>query len=81
MIKYIGRTFQILIGRHDWTDPMSCSAATISDALDTLYFSGVGMSGYGWDRKILIGRIDWYLVILSSKTYVFEDKLTRCRSL
>ena len=28
----------------------------------------------------MFGRTDWYLVILSSKTYVFEDKLTRCLS-
>ena len=32
-------------------------------------------------HKILHGkRTDRYLVILSSKTYVFEDKMTRCWS-
>ena len=55
------------------------------DALDTLYFRGVGRntSRYvriGHGQKEMIGRTDWYLVILSSKTYVFEYKLTRCRS-
>ena len=45
--------------------------------LGALEGTRVGMSGYGKD---MIGRTDWYLVILSSKTYVFEDKLSRCRS-
>ena len=55
------------------------------NALDTLNFRGVGRSTSRHVRiwhgqKDMIGRIDWYLVILSSKTYVFEDKLTRCGS-
>ena len=29
-------------------------------------------------QKEVAGRIDYHLAILSSKTYVFEDKLTRC---
>ena len=52
------------------------------DALDTLYFRGVGRNTSQHVRiwhgqKEMIGRTDWYLVILSSKTYVFEDKLSR----
>ena len=31
-------------------------------------------------QKDMAGRVDWSLVILSSKTYVFEDKLTEYRS-
>ena len=31
-------------------------------------------------QKDMAGRADWSLVILSSKTYVFEDKLTENRS-
>ena len=30
--------------------------------------------------KEMTGRADQYLVMLSSKTYVFEDDLTRCWS-
>ena len=46
-------------------------------ALETLYFRGVGKntSRYVriWHRqKEMIGRTDWYLVILSSKTYVLR---------
>ena len=51
------------------------------DALDTLYF-GRNTSRHVliWHgKKEIIGRTYWYLVILSSKTYDFEDKLTRCR--
>ena len=55
------------------------------DAFDTLYFRAVGRNASRHVRiwhgqKEMIGRTDWYLVILSSNTYVFEDKLTRCRS-
>ena len=54
-------------------------------ALDTLYFRVIGRNTSRhvriWNgQKEMIGRTDWYLVILSSKTYVFEDKLTRFRS-
>ena len=28
-------------------------------------------------QKEISGQTDWYLVILSAKTYVFEDKLTK----
>ena len=46
------------------------------DALDTLYFSGVGRNTSRHVRiwhgqKEMTGRTDWYFVILSSKTYVF----------
>ena len=34
----------------------------------------------GHVQKDMAGRVDWSLVILSSKTYVFEDKLTEYRS-
>ena len=55
------------------------------DALDMLYFRGGGRNTSGHVRiwhgqKEMIGRTDWYLVIFSAKTYVFEDKLTRCQS-
>ena len=55
------------------------------DALGTLYFRGVGRNTSRHVRiwhgqKKMIGRTDWYLVILSSNAYVFEDKLTRCGS-
>ena len=29
-------------------------------------------------QKEITSQTDWYLVILSSKTYVFEDKMTKC---
>ena len=65
--------------------PCHAQQQQFSDALDMLYFRGVGRntSQYVriWHRqKERIGRTDWYLVILSSKTYVFEDRLTRCLS-
>ena len=48
-----------------------------SDALDTLDFRGVGRNTSRHVRvwhgqKEMIGRTDWYLVILSSKTYVLR---------
>ena len=54
-------------------------------ARGTLYFRGVGRNTSRHVRiwhgqKEMIGPTDWYLDILYSKTYVFEDKLTRCRS-
>ena len=47
------------------------------DALDTLCFRGVGRNTNRhvriWhEQKEMFGRTDWYLVILSSKTYVFR---------
>ena len=76
------RTFQILIGRHDTIGLIPCRAQQqqFSDALDALYFRGVGRNTSRhvriWHRlKEMIGRADWFLVILSSK-YIFEDKMT-----
>ena len=35
------------------------------------------MGKYGGTLKEIISQTDEYLVILSSKTYVFEDKMTK----
>ena len=32
----------------------------------------------GAEQHEIISQIDKYLVILSSKTYVFEDKMSKC---
>ena len=75
--------FSDIDGRHDAIGLIPCRAQQqqFSDSLDTLYFRGVGRNTSRhvriWlEQKEMIGRTDWYLVILSSKTYVFEDKLT-----
>ena len=50
------------------------------------YFLGEFPDGFARDicckdtQREMTGRTDKYLIGLSSKTYVFEDGLTRCRS-
>ena len=86
-IHRVTRTFQILKGWHDAIRLIPCRAQQqqFSDALEALYFRGVGRNRSRhvriWHRqKEMIGRTDWYLVILSSKTYVLRTNwLGVCR--
>ena len=59
---------------------MSCRIEAFSDRFRqfSAYFGHPVYFGLSSTQKEIIGQTDLYLVVLSSKTYVFEDKLTKC---
>ena len=50
---------------------------TFSTAMETLFKLSV-FEMTGFTQKEITSQTDYYLVILSSKTYVFEDSMTKC---